>query len=145
MSREQLFFEDIQVGDVLPPLVKEAVDRIQLVRYAGASGDFNPLHTVAVYGEKAGFGGVIAHGMLIMGFVAQAVAGWVPNRCLKRFSVRFVVPTRPGDVITVSGRVAGKRSEHGRRIVTCEVAATDQRGELKVAGSFDADLPVRNG
>jgi acyl dehydratase len=86
---------------------------------------------------------VIAHGMLIMGFVGQAITRWVPDRSLRKFKVRFSGITRPGDVITVSGRVTGKRSERGRGIVTCEVAAKNQKGETKVTGEFEAELPTR--
>lgn len=142
MTEKELNLLDLEVGDTLPPLVKDAVSRIQLVRYAGASGDFNPLHTVNAIGEKAGFGGVIAHGMLIMGFTAQAIANWVPNRCLRRFGVRFVGPTRPGDIITVTGRVTAKKIADGENIVTCEVAVTGQNGDMKLSGSFDAVWPV---
>jgi len=142
VTEHKFSFDGVMLGDTLPPLVKEAVSRIQLVRYAGASGDFNPLHTVTAIGEKAGFGGVIAHGMLIMGFAAEAIANWVPNRCLRRFGVRFVGPTRPGDVITITGRVAAKRIDNGENLISCEVTATDQNGEIKLAGSFDAALPA---
>jgi len=135
-------FRDLRVGEELPSLVKEPVDRVQLVRYAGASGDFNPLHTVTAFAVRAGFGGVIAHGMLVMGFAAQAVAGWVPQGgSLKRLGVRFVAPTRPGDAITVSGRVTGKRDDEA--LVTGEVTAADQRGEVKLTGGFEALWPER--
>jgi acyl dehydratase len=91
-------------------------------------------------GKSAGQGGVIAHGMLIMGFIGQAVTGWVPNRKLKRLGVRFVNVTKPGDTITVTGRVTDKKIEGGRGLLTCEVAASDQNGQVKAAGSFEAWL-----
>lgn len=137
------FFEDVAVGDPIPELVKEPVTEVQLVRYAGASGDFNPIHTVHRVAEQAGLGGVIAHGMLIMAFVAQAITRWVPDRRLRKFKVRFSGITRPGDVITVSGRITGKRSEPGKGIVTCQVEAKNQKGETKVTGEFEAELPAR--
>ena len=65
----QRYFEDVLVGDEIPQLVKSPIKHLQLVRYAGASGDFNPLHTDPSVGEAIGTGGIIAHGMLIMGFV----------------------------------------------------------------------------
>lgn len=135
------FFEDVAVGDPIPELVKEPVTEVQLVRYAGASGDFNPIHTVHRVAEQAGLGGVIAHGMLIMAFVAQAITRWVPVRRLRTFKVRFSGITRPGDVITVSGRVTGKRNELGKGIVTCQVEAKNQKGETKVTGEFEVELP----
>ncbi|MCL6611218.1 MAG: dehydratase [Peptococcaceae bacterium] len=131
-------FDRINTGDEMPVLKKEPVNQIQLVKYAGASGDFNPLHYVDAVGKAAGQGGVIAHGMLIMGFMGQAVTDWIPNRCLKSFKVRFMKVTRPGDAITVSGRITGKKIVDGRGLISGEVAAADQHGQVKAAGTFEA-------
>lgn len=136
---QQLFFEDVNVGDEMPMLVKEPITELQLVKYAGASGDFNPLHTVDAVGKQAGFGGVIAHGMLVMGFMAQAVAAWIPNRCLKKFRARFAAVTRPGDVITITGRVVDKKE--AENLIVCELQAKDQKGEVKINGRLEAILP----
>ncbi len=135
-----LNFEELDIGDELPALAKEPITAVQLVKYAGASGDFNPLHTVDAVGKKAGFGGVIAHGMLVMGFAAQAVAGWVPNRCLKKMKSRFVAVTKPGDAITVTGKVTNKKEKNGEKIVVCSFQAADQQGEVKLKGQFEAAL-----
>ena len=131
-------FEKINIGDELPALIKEPVNEVQLVKYAGASGDFNPLHFMDSVGKAAGQGGVIAHGMLIMGFMGQAVTDWIPNRNLKRFGVRFVNVTRPGDVITVKGKIADKKLVEGRGMITGEVSAADQNGQVKAVGRFEA-------
>jgi acyl dehydratase len=136
---KELFLRDVNVGDPMPTLVKEPVNKVQLVRYAGASGDFNPLHTDPEVGKAIGIGGQIAHGMLIMGFVGQAITQWVPKKYLKAFSVRFAGMTRPDDVITVTGKVVDKREDSGR--IRCEVAAKNQKDELIVAGQFEAELP----
>lgn len=135
-----LCFETLPVGHEFPPLTKDPITGTQLVRYAGASGDFNPLHTVHAVGVKAGFGGVIAHGLLVMGFVGQAVTGWVPNRRLRNLNIRFKGVTRPGDAVTVSGRVV-ERLE-GRNLLRCAVEARDQKGETKIEGTFEAELPT---
>ena len=136
-----MYFEDVKVGDKMPALVKEPITEVQLVKYAGASGDFNPLHTVQSVGEAAGFGGVIAHGLLVMGFVAQAVAQWVPNRNMRKLNVRFTGVTRPKDVITVTGEVIEKVEEEG--LVRWRIAANNQEGEVKIKGSFEAKLPTK--
>ena len=135
------YFEDVKVGDEMTPLIKEPVTETQLVRYSGASGDFNPIHTVHRVGEEEGFGGVIAHGLLIMGFVGQAITSWIPNRRLKKFHVRFMGVTRPRDVIKVTGRVMDKVEEKNR--IICAVEAIDQEGAVKIRGSFEAELPSR--
>src|SRR4051794_13218044 len=98
----------MHVGFQFQPLEKEQITHTQLVRYAGASGDFNPIHTVVTFAEEAGLGGVIAHGMLIMGFVGQAIGTWFPLRNLAMFSVRFQAMTLPGESITVTGSIVGE-------------------------------------
>ena len=135
---KEIKFEDIAVGSEIPTLVKKPVEKIQLVKYSGASGDFNPLHTIPEVGEAVGIG-QIAHGMLIMGFVGQAITDFVPKKYLKKFSVRFVGMTKPGDTVTVTGKVREKAAE-GRKI-TCDVQAKNQKDQVLLAGFFEAVLP----
>lgn len=105
------------VGDRFT-LVKDPVTTVQLVMYAGASGDFNRIHYDLPYAQEAGLGGVIAHGMLTMGFAAQAVTDWAgPGAFVRDLSARFLIPVRPGDRVTVEGRVDEVREEDGGRIV----------------------------
>lgn len=137
---KQVRFEELQVGSVMPTLVKDPVDKVQLVKYSGASGDFNPLHTDPEVGKAVGIG-QIAHGMLIMGFVGQAITNWVPKKFLKKLSVRFAGMTRPGDVVTVTGKVREKVAESGLKKIVCDVQAKNQREEVLVSGFFEAALP----
>lgn len=113
---------DVNVGDRLADLVKEPITRTQLVRYAGASGDFNPIHHDEPFAQAAGYKSVIAHGMLSMGFLGQYVAAWAgsPAR-VRALSVRFKAITWPGDVVTCKGEVTAVRSEGGRRLVDLKV------------------------
>lgn len=140
-----IYYDQINVGDEMPPLTTEPVTETQLVRYSGASGDFNPIHTVPHLAEAAGLSGVIAHGMLVMGLVGRAITDWVGVAALRQFGVRFVGITRPGQTITVTGRVVEKLEvdvEHCEHRLRCEVTAVDQAGELKIKGSFTAALPL---
>lgn len=123
----------MKVGYTFEPLHKEEITHTQLVRYAGASGDFNPIHTVEPFAEAAGLGGVIAHGMLIMGFVGQAIGQWFSNDQLLKFSSRFKAMTRPGEKITVQGRVVDEK-EH---CWICEAEAINEQGEIKVKAYFE--------
>src|SRR5579864_1877559 len=109
----KLYYEDVQVGDALPKLVKAPVSHLQLVRYAGASGDFKPLHTDPKVGEMIGTGGIIAHGMLIMGFVGQLLSDYVGPEALRQFNTRFKGMTHLGDVITCTGVITKKYEEEG--------------------------------
>jgi len=137
------YFEDVQVGDEIPQLVKSPVERVQLVRYAGASGDFNPLHTDPAVGEAIGTGGIIAHGMLIMGFVGQMLSDYVGPQALRKFGVRFKGMTHLNDVITCTGQVTEKHEADGQGFISGKVQAKDQDGDIKVVGTFTAVLPLR--
>jgi len=127
----------IKIGDEMPPLTKPPVSEVQLVRYAGATGDFNPLHYMESAGKNAGQGGVIAHGMLIMGFMGQAADGWMPGCRLKKLKTRFIKPTRPGDVITVYGKVTAKAMAGDRAYITCALSAGDQNRQIKAIGEVE--------
>lgn len=141
---EKIYFEDISVGDEMPSLVKGPVQKLQHVMYAGASGDFNPLHTDDDFARAVGMkDGVISHGMLVMGFVGQAVTAWIPKKYLKRFGVRFAGMTKPGNTITITGKVTDKRQEADDNLISCEVSALDENGDVKITGHFDAALPSR--
>ncbi|HRI56761.1 MAG TPA: MaoC/PaaZ C-terminal domain-containing protein [Anaerolineae bacterium] len=133
-------YDTINVGDALPSLTKPAITEMQLVRYSGASGDFNPIHTVHQAGVESGNNGVITHGMVIMGFVGQMITNWVRPDQVRSFGVRFTGISRPGDEITVSGKVLEKFEAEGEQRVRCEVEAADQTGHRKVKGDFVAAL-----
>lgn len=122
--------------ELLQPIEKKAITHTQLVRYAGASGDFNPIHTVVPVGEEAGLGGVIAHGMLVMGFAGQALAQWFPRQNLRHFKVRFSKMTRPGEQLTISGEITEEVEQNGERLLTGELKVKNETGEVKLSGKF---------
>src|SRR5258708_8111126 len=125
----KVFFEDVQVGDEIPKLVKSMVTHLQLVRYAGASGDFNPLHTDPKIGEMIGTGGIIAHGMLIMGFVGQMLSDYVGPQALRKFGVRFKGMTRLDDVITCSGKITEKYEANGETPIPAPLQAPNHNAD----------------
>jgi acyl dehydratase len=138
-----VYFEDVEVGSELPPLVKGPLQQIQLTRYAGASGDFNPIHQDDEFARAAGMGGVFAHGMLSMGFVAQALTDWAGAGSVRQLGVRFAGLVRLKDTVTCRGRVRAKSTRNGEPAVELEVWAENQRGEKVVAGSATVALPSR--
>jgi acyl dehydratase len=140
---DRLHFEDVHVGDDIPQLVTAPVTHLQLVKYAGASGDFNPLHTDPSVGEAIGTGGIIAHGMLIMGFAGQMLSDYVGPQALRKFGVRFKGMTHLNDVITCSGTITEKYEINGEGRVAGKLKATDQNGDVKLTGTFVAALPNR--
>jgi acyl dehydratase len=140
MMEKEIRYDDLTVGSEMSVLVKAPVDKVQLVKYSGASGDFNPLHTDPEVGKAVGIG-QIAHGMLIMGFVGQAITDWVPKIFLKKLSIRFAGMTRPGDVVTVTGKVREKVADGGLKKIICDVQAKNQKEEVLISGFFEAVLP----
>ena len=133
-------YDSINVGDLIPPLTKEPITQTQLVRYSGASGDFNPIHTVPEYAREAGLDGTIAHGMLVMGILGQMVAAWAGVMAVKKYGVSFKGMTRPGDVLTASGEVKKKYEHEGENLIDCSVKIEDQSGDVKVEGKVTISL-----
>jgi acyl dehydratase len=140
----KVYVEDVEVGSEIPSLVKGPVAQIQLTRYAGASGDFNPIHQDDEFAKAAGMGGVFAHGMLTMGFVAQALTDWAGAGAVRKIGVRFTGLVRLKDTVTCRGRVLEKSSKDGTHTVELEVWAENQRGEKVVTGRAVVGLPSRS-
>ena len=144
MKYAKVYAEDITVGQPLPELVKGPIQQIQLTRYAGASGDFNPIHQDDEFAKAAGMGGVFGHGMLTMGFVAQSVTDWAGAGSVRKLGVRFQGLVRLKDIITCKGRVLGKSSSgNGTHLVDVELWAENQKGEKVVVGTATVALPSR--
>jgi acyl dehydratase len=121
-------FDKVDVGDEIPGFSIQ-LEQMMLWQYAGASGDFNPIHVDKEFGEQVGLGGTIAHGLSSMGRLQKTITDWVedPGR-LKKLKVRFAAPARPGDTVTFSGRVTDKKVEDGKQLVFLEVGAQTQDG-----------------
>jgi acyl dehydratase len=134
MAARKLYFEVVRVGEELPQLAKAPVDRVQLARYAGASGDFNPVHVDEVHAKALGMPSVYAPGMLVMGMLGQLVSDWARGGQLRRYSVKFSRIVWPGDNLVCKGRVIERWGESGRYFVELEVWAENQKGELVMKG-----------
>ena len=130
-------------GAEIPAFVVENLTRTDLVRYAGASGDFNPIHHDETFARAAGNPTVFGHGMLTAGFVARCITDFVGAENLRRYKVRFATRVWPGDTITCRGKVTRKYEAEGERRVDGEVVALRQTGEVAVSGSFTAALASR--
>lgn len=136
-----LQYETLQAGQKLESLVKPAVTKVQLVKYAGASGDFNPLHTDDAFAQSIGMPGVIAHGMLVMGFLGQYVMELAGTKARPtNFKMRFGAMTRPGDVITCSAIVKKIYEEQNRQFIDLELTAEKEPG--RVVGFGEITLQV---
>lgn len=135
------YFDDIQVGDQIPELRIGPVTETQLVKYSGASGDFNPIHTVPKVAEEVGLDGVIAHGWLIMAFAGQFLTNWAGVGNLRKFKVRFSGMTKPGESIVCRGEVIQKMDQNGQRLVRGKLTVKGEDNSLKLKGDFTAVLP----
>jgi acyl dehydratase len=138
------FFEEVQVGFELPTVRKRPITRLQLAKYAAASGDFNPSHVdEEIARELGGMGGVFAHGMIGMGFIGELLVRWLWDRPLRRFSLRAVAVVRPGEALECYGKVVRKWVEEEDNLVEIAVGARNQRGEVTHTGTALAALPTR--
>jgi acyl dehydratase len=123
--------DDLKVGQTFETVVVDDLKRTQIVQYAGASGDFNPLHTDEVYArEIGGYPGVFAHGMLTMGLTGRALTDLVGDGRLLRFGVRFTAQVWPGDTLTVRSTV----KDVSEQVVELDVVTTNQDGTNVVTG-----------
>lgn len=132
---------EVQVGQSRSEVVVDNLTRTQIVMYAGASGDYNPLHTDEVYATKvAGYPSVFAHGMLSMGATAKVLTDWFGTDGLKRYSVRFVKQVWPGDTLTATVTVTALREDNGESLADVEVITVNHEGEVVVTGTATARL-----
>ena len=127
-------------GDKLPELVKEPVSRTQLVKYAGASGDYNPIHYDDEAARAGGLEGVIAHGMLSMGFLGHFIENTFGAGSYKKIEVRFQGMVKLGEVITCRGVVTDITQEKNRSYATCGIEAVDSSGRVVTRGEAQAWL-----
>ena len=116
-----------------PPLT-----RTMFVRYAGASGDFNPMHHDDTIASQVGNPSVFGHGMLTMGLAGRVLTDWFGPEAIRRYQVRFAKQVWPGDVLTATATVSGKREENGERLVDVDLTVVNQDGVQSIVGSATA-------
>lgn len=138
-----LHFEDIDVGDSAPVLT-HTLARADLIEYAGASGDFNPMHTDEVAAKVAGMPSVFGHGMFSAGLLATALTNWAGVGSVVSYKVRFVKQTWPSEEFETSITVTGKRQDGAKGLVDVECSLANKDGEVKVSGEATLALAVRN-
>ena len=137
------YFEDIKEGEEAP-VRTQVLDRTDLVRYAGASYDFNPMHHDEVKAKAAGQPSVFGHGMFSMGFLGSALTDFVGIGNVRRYQVRFAKQTWPDEKLSTRIVVTGKRTEGEDHLVDLDVRLVNEDGEEKVVGSATAAVPTRD-
>jgi peroxisomal enoyl-CoA hydratase 2 len=131
-------FEDLSVGDEAPPLVVDDISRTHFVRYAGASGDFNPMHHDDTIATSVGNPSVFGHGMLTAGLMARVLTDWFGPTALRRFQMRFSKQVWPGETLTCTAKVTDLRQEGEDALVDLDCQVVNQDGEVKLTGSATA-------
>lgn len=131
----------LSVGDTHTEVLVEDLKRTQLVQYAGASGDYNPVHTDERFvTEIAGYPSVFAHGMLTMGMTGTLVTNYVGDGRLTNYGVRFVNQVWPGDTLTGTAEVTEIRQEDGQHLVDLTVTTVNQDNTPVLTGTATARI-----
>ncbi|HWF20954.1 MAG TPA: MaoC/PaaZ C-terminal domain-containing protein [Acidimicrobiales bacterium] len=129
---------ELKVGSVHEQVVVENLTRTQIVQYAGASGDYNPLHSDEVFATKvAGYPSVFAHGMLTMGLTGRMLTDYVGDGRLVRFGGRFRAQVWPGDDLTAKAEIT---EISGDNLVELEITTVNQDGAEVFTGTATARI-----
>jgi len=152
---EQLYWEDIEMGAEITPLVKIATTQM-LVKWAGASGDFNPVHYDSAYAATTGTGQIIIHGALKRQWLIQLMTDWMGEQgTLKKFSCQYGAMDYPRHMKTMTeplsgetwhckGKVTKKYIEDNQHFVDCKIWLENGKGEMTTSGKATVILPARN-
>lgn len=130
---------ELNVGDTHEAILVEDLKRTQIVQYAGASGDYNPLHTDEIFTTQvAGYPSVFAHGMLTMGMTGRMLTDYVGDGRLTKFGVRFTAQVWPGDDLKATATVEAVRDEADGKVVDLKVSTVNQDGAEVLSGYASA-------
>jgi acyl dehydratase len=131
----------LKVGDRCESVVVKDLKRVQMVQYAGVSGDYNPIHTDEIYATKvAGYPTVFAHGWLTMGMTSRAVTDYVGDGRLERFGGRFTSQVWPGDTLTTRCVVTNLLENETGHLVELEVVTSNQDDQVVFSGYATARI-----
>jgi peroxisomal enoyl-CoA hydratase 2 len=136
-------FEDVAVGDEAERLSIGPVTRTDFVRYAGATGDFNPNHHDELAAIRAGFDRPFGMGMLPAAYLGRLLAEWLGIENVRRYRIRFTSRFWPGDTLTSAARVVGKAEDEA--LVECEAWVENQHGERVIEATVVAGIPRKEG
>ena len=140
----QRYYEDIQAGEAIPPLVKHPTTK-QLAQWAGASGDFYQIHYDKDYAVANGLPGVIVHGWLTASFLGSLVTDWMGDQGeMKKLECGYKGMFLPGEDVTCKGNVSKKYVKDGKGYVDCTIWAENPKGEKNASGSATVVLPARS-
>ncbi|GMU39137.1 MAG: MaoC family dehydratase [Chloroflexota bacterium] len=139
----QVYYEDVQVGDPIPVLRKNC-SSVQLVAWAGASGDFYQIHYDVEFARRTGLSNIIVHGALKNAFLGQLLHDWVaPGGRIERFGCQYRGMDYPNQDILCKGVVTRKYDEGDRHVVELDVWTENPSGQRTSPGTARVTLPSR--
>jgi acyl dehydratase len=124
----------LNIGDELPEFVIKPINRATLALYAQASGDHNPIHLDQNHAKNFGLSDVIAHGMLVMSYLGQAITNQVKQSSIMEYGVKFSSMTRIGDILTCKGSIVNVRQTDTGKLLKIELKVFDQNNDEKLIG-----------
>lgn len=132
--------DSLEVGERKSVDWVDDVSRTDFVKYAGASGDFNPIHHDEPHAQEAGYPSVIGQGMFVAGILSELVAEWFGPRQVTAFETRFENPLFPGDAITVAAEIVELDTTAEQPTLELDLESTNQDGEVLVSGTATVEL-----
>ena len=138
----KLYFEDVKGDEGLQSFEIE-IARAHIIRYAGASGDFAPIHLDEELAKSLGFPSIFAQGMMHGGMLSRLVTDWAGDGRVTRYKIRFEALVWPKDVLTFKGQVLRKYQEGGENLVDCQLFVVNNRGENAIVGEATVSLPLK--
>ena len=140
MKKNEL--NNVRIGDEIPSLTLKPISRSMLALYASASGDHNPIHIDIDFAKKKGLSDIIAHGMLVMSFLAQAITNIFPQNSIKKFDAKFIAVTNINDILTCEGRIIDIEFKDSLKRLFLKLLVIDESGEKKLSGSATIELII---
>lgn len=151
---KQLYWEEVETGSDITPLAKIA-SRQMLAKWAGASGDFNPLHYDDTFAASQGVGKPIVHGQLKRAWLMQMVTDWISDKGrVKTFSCQFkgidyprlmksITEPQDGETWWCKGKVTNKFSKDGEYCLDCDIWVENGKGDKTTEGKATVSLPSK--
>jgi acyl dehydratase len=140
---KQLFYQDVEIGMEIPSLTKHPTP-VQLVKWAGASGDYNAIHYNQDAATAQGLSDIIVHGKLKSSFLCQLLTDWIGDLgLLTRITCQHRGMDTPDKDLVCKGKVTGKYIDGDRHSVECEVWVENEQGQKTAPGTALVVLPSR--
>ena len=137
----QVVWDDLNEGVEIGPVVRQPTSQ-QLVKYAGASGDYYQIHYDKDFAQGTGLEDIILHGALKNAFLGSLVTDWMgPDGNLRRLSCQYRGMDIPGHAITARGVVTSKYENDGEYLVDCEIWLENENGQRTTPGRATVSLP----